>query len=157
MAELLVDGNAPRCSEEIQFRLRQWLDLAPFEDYVGLVLEVAADGEARLSVPFRLCLANGGGVMHGGALVTLADTAVAMAIKTKLPPGTVFATTELRTEFLAPVKSGMVTANARVRGPEGRSFYGEVELHDESGILVARFNSIFRVARGQGFDELPGG
>ena len=157
MAELLVDGNTPRNIDEDQFRLRQWLDLAPFEDYVGLVLDTAADGEARLSVPFRLCLANGGGVMHGGALVTLADTAVAMAIKTKLPTGTVFATTELRTEFFAPVRSGMVTASARVRGPEGRSFYGDVEVYDETGALVARFSSIFRVARGQGLEDLPGG
>ncbi len=43
-----------------------------------LVIESAENGAASLSAPFRVCLANGGGVMHGGALVTLADTAVAM-------------------------------------------------------------------------------
>jgi uncharacterized protein (TIGR00369 family) len=110
-----------------------------------------------MSVPFRLCLANGGGVLHGGALVTLADTAVAMAIKTLVPPGTIFATTELQTTFYSPVTAGLVTAHAKVRGPEGRTFHGEVAVHDEGGTLVARFNSIFRVARGQGFDERPGG
>jgi len=153
MAILLDDGNQPRRPDVEQFRLAGWIATAPFEDHVGLTIEAAADGEARLTVPFRLCLANGGGVMHGGALTTLADTAVAMAIKSLLPEGTIFATTELRTSFLAPVKTGTVTAKAQVRGPEGRTFHGEAELFDEGGALVARFHSVFRVARGQGFAD----
>jgi len=157
MALLLVDGNAPRRPEETQFRLEEWIETAPFEDYVGLVIETAANGEARLSMPFRLCLANGGGVMHGGALVTLADTAVAMAIKSILPAGTTFATTALETRFLAPVKGGNVVAQARVHGPVGRIFRGEAELRDESGTVVARFHSEFRVARGQGYEDAPPG
>jgi uncharacterized protein (TIGR00369 family) len=153
MAKLLVDGNQPRCAAETQFHLEAWIATAPFEDHVGLVLEAAADGEARLSMPFRLCLANGGGVMHGGALVTLADTAVAMAIKSVLPSGTIFATTELKTSFLAPVQEGTVVAFARVRGPQGRTFHGEAEVRDDADTVVARFHSIFRIARGQGFDD----
>jgi len=66
---------------------------------------------------------------------------------------TIFATTELTTRFLAPVKQGLVTATATVRGPEGRSFYGEAKIIDESGNEVAFFTSVFRVARDQGFDE----
>lgn len=157
MAIMLVDANEPRRPGEIQFQLEGWIATAPFEDHVGVTIETAAAGEARLTMPFRLCQANGGGVMHGGALVTLADTAVAMAIKSILPPGTFFATTELKTQFLAPVQAGTVTALARVRGPEGRTFYGEAELHDEAGAVVARFQSVFRVARGQGFDDPVGG
>lgn len=153
MATLLVDGNAPRRPEEEQFRLDGWIAAAPFEDLVGLSIAGAGAGEACLVMPFRVCLANGGGVMHGGALVTLADTAVAMAIKSILPPGTVFATTELRTSFLAPVTAGPVTARARVRGPEGRTFHGDATLEDEGGAVVARFHSVFRVARGQGFAD----
>lgn len=153
MAKLFVDGNQPRRPEETQFALGGWIATAPFEDHVGLTIESAASGEARLSMPFRLCLANGGGVMHGGALVTLADTAVAMAIKSVLPPGTIFATTELKTQFLAPVQAGTVVALAKVSGPEGRTFHGEAELRDENGTVVARFHSLFRIARGQGFDD----
>lgn len=157
MAIILVDGDDPRRPEVPQFQLDGWVATAPFEDHVGLTIETAADGEARLSMPFRVCLANGGGVMHGGALVTLADTAVAMAIKSVLPPGTFFATTELKTQFLAPLQSGTVVALARVRGPEGRTFHGEAELRDDTGTVVARFQSLFRVARGQGFEDSGGG
>jgi uncharacterized protein (TIGR00369 family) len=153
MAILLVDGDEPRRPDTKQFALAQWIDTAPFEDYVGLTLESVGGGAARLSVPFRLCLANGGGVLHGGVLTTLADTAVAMAIKSLLPEGTIFATTELQTSFLAPVTAGTVTATARVSGPEGRTFHGDAELYDGAGTLVARFRSVFRVARGQGFND----
>jgi uncharacterized protein (TIGR00369 family) len=154
---MLVDGEQPRRPEIVQFQLEGWIATAPFEDHVGLTIETAAKGEARLSMPFRVCLANGGGVMHGGALVALADTAVAMAIKSILPPGTNFATTELKTRFLAPVLTGTVVALARVRGPEGRTFHGEAELLDEAGAMVAYFQSVFRVARGQGFSDADGG
>ncbi len=153
MARLTVDGDALRQPQQTQFELAGWIDTAPFEDLVGLKIEEAAEGKAVLTLPFRVKLAMGGGFMHGGAITTLADTAVAMAIKALLPPGTIFATTELTTRFLAPVKQGLVTATAMVRGPEGRTFYGEAKITDESGGEAALFTSIFRIARGQGFDD----
>ena len=152
MARLLVDGEALRRPLERQFALDGWIDTAPFEDLVGLRIVEAEGGRALLTVDFQVKLAMGGGFMHGGALTTLADTAVAMAIKSLLPPGTIFATTELTTRFLAPVKEGRVTARAEVRGPEGRTFYGEAGLFDEQGTEVANFTSVFRVARNQGFE-----
>lgn len=153
MAVFLDDPTAPRRPGTIQFQLAEWIATAPFEDHLGLTIEQAGEGRARLSMPFLLCHANGGGVMHGGALVALADTAVAMAIKSVLPPGTLFATTELTTRFLAPVTAGTVVALARVEGPRGRSFHGEVEVVDERGGCVARLSCVFRIARGQGFDD----
>jgi uncharacterized protein (TIGR00369 family) len=149
---MIVDGESAADPGEKQFELQGWVDTAPFEDLIGLTIESAGEGKALLTVPFRVKLANGGKVMHGGALTTLADTAVAMAIKSLLPAGTIFATTELNMQFLAPVKSGIVFAHAAVKGPEGRTFLGEANLVDESGQKIARFTSVFRVARGQDFE-----
>jgi uncharacterized protein (TIGR00369 family) len=153
MAKLLVDGDTPRQADTRQFELRGWVDTAPFEDLLAIEIEEAQQGRAVLSLPFKVKYAQGGGFLHGGVLTTLADTAVAMAIKSRLPAGTIFATTELTTRFLAPVMAGLVTAVATVSGPVGRSFHGEATVTDESGREVARFSSVFRVARGQGFDE----
>lgn len=151
MARLLVDGDSARQPDVRQFELADWIDTAPLEDLIGLEIKQASAGKAVLSVPFLVKLSNGGGVMHGGVLVALADTAVAMAIKSLLPQETVFATVELKMDFLAPVRSGRVTAQASVSGPEGRTFQGKAELLDDQKNLVARFTSVFRVARGQGF------
>ncbi|AMV72585.1 PaaI family thioesterase [Desulfuromonas carbonis] len=153
MARMLVDGTLPRQPGSPQFELEGWIDTAPFEDLLGMTIESVGEGAAVLSLPFVVRLAQGGGVLHGGALTALADTAVAMAIKSRLPAGTIFATTELTTRFLAPVASGRVVAHARVRGPEGRSFFGEARVVAEDGREVAHFSSVFRVARGQGIGE----
>jgi acyl-coenzyme A thioesterase PaaI-like protein len=91
MARLLVDGDSARQPDVRQFELADWIDTAPLEDLIGLEIKQASAGKAVLSVPFLVKLSNGGGVMHGGVLVALADTAVAMAIKSLLPQETVFA------------------------------------------------------------------
>lgn len=153
MAILLTEPTAPRLADSLQFQLQGWIDTAPFEDLLGMRIESSGAGEAVLSMPFEVRYAQGGGVLHGGALTALADTAVAIAIKTLLPPGTTFATTSLTTRFLAPVRQGRVQVRARVSGPRGRSFSGTAEVTDETGVLVAKFTAEFRVARHQGFAE----
>lgn len=153
MSHLLVDGETPRKAGESQFEMESWIETAPFEALLGMNIEDAREGRAVLTMPFTVKLAQGAGLLHGGALTALADTAVAMAIKSLLPEGTIFATTELTTRFLAPVKEGRVTARARITGPEGRSFFGEAVLTDDEEREVASFSSTFRIARGQGFDD----
>lgn len=153
MAILLTEPTAPRLADSLQFQLQGWIDTAPFEDLLGMRIESSGDGEAVLSMPFEVRYAQGGGVLHGGALTALADTAVAIAIKTLLPEGTIFATTSLTTRFLAPVRQGRVQVRARVSAPQGRSFSGAAEVIDDAGVVVAQFSAEFRVARHQGFAE----
>lgn len=146
--KLMVDADAPRQPEVVQFELEGWIDTSPFEQLLGMRTDMAAEGTARLSMPFTVKLANGGGVLHGGAMTALADTAVAMAIKSLLPAGTTFATTALSMEFMAPVLAGVVTAYANVHGPQGREFHGECELRGAQGEIYARLTAVFKVARG---------
>jgi uncharacterized protein (TIGR00369 family) len=154
MAQLTCDAEAlMKADSENAFRLEGWIDTAPFEDLVGITIESASKGRAVLTFPFKVKLAQGLGLLHGGAMTTLADTAVAMAIKSLLPEGTVFATTDLAMKFLAPVRQGIVRAVAEVEGPNGRTFSGQAELFDENDCRVARFTSTFRVARDQGFAD----
>ena len=87
-----------------QFNMPAWISQAPFEQLLGMETVKAEAGEAILRMPFLKALAQGAGLMHGGALVSLADTAVVMAIKSILAPGTHFATTALESRFLHPVK-----------------------------------------------------
>ena len=63
----------------------------------------ASEGRATLTMPFLIDLAQDGGLMHGGALVNQADTAVVMAIKSIVTSQPHFATISLETKFLYPV------------------------------------------------------
>lgn len=127
--------------------LAQWICCAPFEKLLGMTIHSAVDGKAVLSMPFLYDLANGAGLMHGGALISLADTAVAMAIKSIVEPGTHFATISLENRFLSPVREGVVTARASVTAGENRILKGEASVYDEEGIEIIRFSSVFKIAR----------
>ena len=84
--------------------------------------------------------------MHGGALISLADTAVVMAIKSIIPPQSHFATIALEAKYLLPVKKGVVTAEARVVHREGRILKGQATIYDEERKAVMEFASTFKIA-----------
>lgn len=135
-----IDGTVP-------FELPDWIACAPFEHYLGMQIEEAAEGRAVLSMPFLAKLAQGKGLMHGGAVTSLADTAVAMAIKTVLPEGSHFATVELSLSFHAPVRSGTVRAVATIVERDDRTIKGMAEVFDGKGVKTATFHSTFRIKR----------
>jgi uncharacterized protein (TIGR00369 family) len=139
--EPMIDG-AP-----LPFELPAWIARAPFEEYLGMRIEEAAAGRSVLTMPFKVKLAQGKGLMHGGAVTALADTAMAMAIKSLLPEDTHFATVELGLSFHAPVRGGTVRAVARVTERDERTIKGEAEVFDEKGTKVATFRSLFKVKR----------
>lgn len=143
-----------KAGSELPFQLDSWVDLAPFERTLDMVINSYGDGEAILSMPFTVKLAQGKGLLHGGAITSLADTAAAMAIKTILPENTHFATVSLETSFLAPVREGNVKAVARAEASvdQERVYLGKVEVEAEDGTVVATFESIFKVAKGQGVE-----
>jgi acyl-CoA thioesterase len=130
-----------------QFQMEGWISCAPFERLLRIEIVAAADGRATLRMPFLVDFAQGAGLMHGGALVSLADTAVVMAIKSILPPQTHFATTALEAKFLRPVTQGIVTAEAQVVSQEERTLQGQAVIYDEEQRPVLEFTSTFKVAR----------
>ena len=141
-----MDPDAP-----LPFELDRWVDLAPFERTLGIRIESSGEGEAVLTMPFTVKLAQGKGLLHGGAITTLADTAAAMAIKTLLPEDTHFATVEMTTRLLAPVRGGTVTAraNAELDEEKERTYRAEVFVIGEDEAVVAEFWSEYKVAKNQ--------
>jgi uncharacterized protein (TIGR00369 family) len=137
-----ITENAP-----LPFALPEWIAMAPFEEYLGMRIDEAKDGRAILSMPFRAAHCQGKGLMHGGAVTSLADTALAMAIKTLLPEGTHFATIEMTLKFHAPVRWGTVRAVAEVNERSERDIKGQVEIITEDGVKAATFRALFRIKR----------
>lgn len=131
----------------LPFKLPAWIALAPFEEFLGIRIEEASHGMAVLSMPFRAAHCQGGGLMHGGAVVSLADTALAIAIKTLLDEGTHFATIQMNLTFHAPVRWGTLQARAVISERIERDIKGEVQLITEEGIKAATFWATFRIAR----------
>lgn len=129
---------------QLPFRLPEYISCAPFEEYLGMRIELAAEGRAVLTMPFKAKLAQGVGLMHGGAVTSLADTAVAMAIKSILPEGSDFVTVEMTLKFHAAVHEGVVRAEARAIPMDKRKITGEADVFC-GDIKVAEFKAFFIV------------
>ena len=133
--------------DELPFQLSEWIATAPFEEFLGMSIEKASGGKAVLTMPFKAGLCQGKGLMHGGAVVSLADTALAMAIKSLLPEGTDFVTIKMGLEFHAPVRWGVVRAEAKITHQDDREIEGVTEILTEEGIKAATFKATFRVRK----------
>lgn len=130
-----------------QVQMDGWIACAPFEQVLHLDVVEADEGWAKLTMPFLADFAQGAGLLHGGALVSLADTAVVMAIKSLVPPDTHFATVALEARFLRSVRQGIVTALARITRREGRTLLGEATVYDSAGQEVLAFSSTFKIVQ----------
>lgn len=133
-------------ADALPFQLPGWISCAPFEEFLGMRIEEAKDGRAVLTMPFKVKLAQGKGLMHGGAVTALADTAVAMAIKSIVPEGTDFVTVEMGLKFLAAVREGVVRAEARALPQDERKIAGEADVYS-GDTKVAEFKAFFIVRK----------
>jgi uncharacterized protein (TIGR00369 family) len=140
-------ANTEHLTGPHKFEMESWISCAPFERLLNMKIVEASAGRATLTMPFFVDFAQGGGLMHGGALVSLADTAVVMAIKSIIDPQTHFATVSLETKFLYPVKQGIVTARARVANKKERILQGQATVYNEEERPVLEFTSTFKMAK----------
>lgn len=118
---------------------RQRTRFSPYYELLGMRLEGLGRGESRFLLPVKEQLLNAGGVVHGGALTSLADAAMGVALATLLDPWSERpVTVEIKVNFLAPVTGGMLEARGRIiKG--GRSVaVGEAEVTDAQGRLMAK-------------------
>jgi uncharacterized protein (TIGR00369 family) len=111
----------------------------PFAELLGMeVLEVSPDCvRARLEWSPERCTT--GGVMHGGALMALADNSGGICAFLNMPEGaTGTATIESKTNFLRGVRGGAVTATTRALHKGRTIAVLETELVRDDGKLAAK-------------------
>jgi len=116
--------------------------LLPFAAHLGLVLDEAEAGRviARLGWAPHLCTTSG--VMHGGVLMALADTAGALVTFLGLPEGKTTATITSTSHMFRPVSGGTVRAVA-VPVHRGRTTVTtQTSLYDSEERLVAQTTQV---------------
>lgn len=108
----------------------QTLDIRPDEAEPGRVSFTMIASEFHLN-PF--------GLVHGGVLAALLDTAMGCAVHSLLPVGAGYVTSELNVRFLRGVAlaNGALTCTAEVVKPGRRSMVVQAKVTDDSGREVA--------------------
>jgi 1,4-dihydroxy-2-naphthoyl-CoA hydrolase len=123
--------------------------LLPLAATLGIRLSHAEADEVRLEMDWRDELCTAGGVLHGGALMSLADTAGGVCAYLNLPPeGEGTTTIESKTNLLAAVRAGTVTASATPLHVGARLIVVETDLRSDDDRLVAKTIQTQAVLRG---------
>ena len=118
-------------------RIHEAFATVPYAKFLGIELGEMKPGEAILHLEVREELRQNQGVMHGGAVASLIDTASAFAVVTQLEPNERVTTTDLTIHYLRPVKKGRLTATARTVRAGRRLFVLSVEVTDDQEKLIA--------------------
>ena len=109
----------------------------PLARELGIKLVEARPDEVSLRIEFAERLGTTAGVLHGGVLMSLADTAGALCAFLNLPPESGTSTIESKTNFFRAVRDGHVDAVARPLHVGRSTIVVQTELSDASGRRVA--------------------
>lgn len=117
----------------------QLRDAMPFAALVGAELTEASRERVRARMDFAPERCTAGGLLHGGALMALADCCGGALAFLNLPDGAIgTATIESKTNFLRGVRDGAVSAEARVLHAGRTTIVIETEIARADGKLAAK-------------------
>ena len=95
-------------------KLKQLFEAAPSSRYLGMTLGYCENGVARVRLPFRAEFEDGHGVIHGGLIGLLADTAGNFTVGS-VSPGSTVKTVEFKLSLLAGVQGNLLAIGELVR------------------------------------------
>jgi uncharacterized protein (TIGR00369 family) len=85
--------------------------------------------------------------VHGGAIATLADEALATVAFTLADAGQSTVTADLKVDFLRPAKPGRLVARASVRHRTKRLAFCEATIEHDGGEIVAEARAVIAFVR----------
>ena len=120
----------------------------PFAETLGIEFDSvdATEVRAHLAWSERLCTSTG--VMHGGALMSLADSLGGLCAFLNLPSGAQTATMSSSTVFLRGVRGGVVSAVCRPLHTGRTVIVVQTDLLDDTGRLAAQVTQTQAVLSG---------
>ena len=120
----------------------------PLCDTLDMRAVAAAPDAVVVEIDHAPGLCTTGGVLHGGVVMALADSAGATCAYLNLPEGAVGTTTiESKTNFLGAVRSGTATATATPLHVGGTTIVIETTVVDATGAAVAKVTQTQMVLR----------
>jgi uncharacterized protein (TIGR00369 family) len=112
--------------------------MMPFAEKLGIDVLSSGPTEVRARIVWHESLTTAGGILHGGALMALADATGGLCAFLNLPDGAGTATIESKTNFLRPIGSGSATAVSTPLNVGRRFIVVQTDILNEPGKLAAR-------------------
>jgi uncharacterized protein (TIGR00369 family) len=131
-------------------KLIEMVNTSPYPRHLRMELVSISVDQAVVTLKTDQCHLQPFGIVHGGVLATLIDTATFWSVFLKLPEDAGLVNIDLKLNYLKSVSSGAMTAQGRcIRA--GRSInYAEASVKDKEGNLIAHGTSTLMVLPGKG-------
>ena len=130
---------------------RQFIEALPHSHALGMRLEAIGDGVATISMPYDARLIGDPltGVIHGGAVSALMDTACGAAVMSHPAAGFSTATLDLRIDYMRPATPGQTIRTRAECHHVTRTvaFVRAVATDDDAARPVAMATGAFTVER----------
>jgi acyl-CoA thioesterase len=121
---------------------------SPFRELVGVTFTKVENGYSHCFLEVDKKLLNPARIVHGGAIYTLADSGMGVALYSLIDEGELFLTIEANIFYFKAVSSGTLTCESRVVHRGKRIAVMEAEIKNE-GELVAKAMGTFSIYKGK--------
>jgi uncharacterized protein (TIGR00369 family) len=134
LLQAIIDGRLPR---------------PPIAELFDARLVSIGDGSARFECLPDESTYNPIGLVHGGMLCTLLDSAGGCAVHTMLPPGVGYSTIEIKVSFMVTVRAdtGTIEAEGRVLRLGRQVAFAEAHARTAGGKLVGHATTSLALMR----------
>jgi uncharacterized protein (TIGR00369 family) len=129
--------------------LRGSVRTAPYPHLIGFELAEIGLDACRVDLVLAERHLQPFGIVHGGVLATLVDTATFWAAYLRLPQGTGLVNVDLKLNYLKPAQRGVLRAEGRCLRSGRQVSYAEASVRDEAGELVAHGTSTLMALPGK--------
>jgi uncharacterized protein (TIGR00369 family) len=124
---------------------KEWSSTGMVANIGTRLVEVKAGSlvlEGNLSAESHGFPTSRGPIVHGGAIATLADEALASAAFTLAEDGETTTTADLKVDYFRPCKPGRLIARATVRHRTRRLAFCQASVEQENGEVVAEARAV---------------
>jgi 1,4-dihydroxy-2-naphthoyl-CoA hydrolase len=135
-AMMTNQGESVRCSEEIVARANERIR-GTFAGVLGMRFTYLAPERVEATLKVRQDLKQPWGIVHGGAVMTLADTVAGAGAYMNLGQDQETVTVELKINLIGAVREGTIRAEALPLHRGRSTSIWEARITDETGRLVA--------------------
>ncbi|RLB71950.1 MAG: PaaI family thioesterase [Deltaproteobacteria bacterium] len=133
-------------------KLYELISSSPFPHHMRMRLISVSRDQAKVELATEVCHLQPYGIVHGGVMATLIDTATFWAAFARLPEDAGLVNVDLKLNYLKPVKTGLLSAEGTCLRPGKTICYAEARVVDEQGDLVAHGTSTLMVIPGKGIE-----
>jgi len=123
------------------------IEMMPFAAKLGIALEEAGPERVVATLPWAPELCTSSGIMHGGVLMSLADTVGALVVVLGLAEGEVTATITSTTQMFRPMTGGTVRAVGVLLNRGRTTATAQTSLYDTDDRLISQTTQIQAIRR----------